>query len=387
MRKARLLPISLVALVACSLVILAARRSNADDAAAKAALEAKGIKASRTGLSLQEEGELTKAVNAATALKRKIPSSSGSESGGAASTAEAEAEIAQLNAQNVELKQQLAEVTQTAIPFKGTVMTKLNGQISANDNQISQLQQSLKQSTKSTDDSQKDAKAAREAYHQSVFDARKMADRVIGQYAELSKDPDVIAAVKSWNEATHATHALKPSHGFTAAVKKLEALEAKIPSEKITLKPQGTGFSASVAINGDYIGEMLVDSAAPSLLLTHQMAIDAGVKVDDAAETAAFQTSDGAEVQARHVVLKSVRVGSFLARNVACGVLPASNKTAKAVLGKSFLGQFKGQVDSTAGELSLARATASGASTRHRKKSAAKHTPKKSTKSTQSDES
>jgi clan AA aspartic protease (TIGR02281 family) len=387
MRKRHLLPVSLVAVFACSIVILAARTSTADETALKAALAAKGIKATRGGLSLQEEGELTKAVAAATKLKGKTFSTTSRDNSGGFENPEAiQAEIARLTELNVELKQKLAQLNQAPIPFKATAVTNLNHEISANDNAIAQLQASTKQAAKSNDDTQKDVKAARDAYHQAVFDARKMADRVIGQYAELSKDAEVIAAIKSWNEATHATHALKPSHAFATAVKKLETLEKTIPSEKIALKQQGTGYYASVAINGDFIGEMLVDSAAPSLLLPHQMAIDAGIKVDDSAETSPFQTADGAEIQARHVVLKTVRVGSFQARNVACGVLPASSKTAKAVLGKSFLGQFKGQVDSLSGELSLVRADASGSSTRRRKKPVAKHTQKKSTKSTQSDE-
>jgi clan AA aspartic protease (TIGR02281 family) len=387
MRKRHLLPVSLVAVFACSIVILAARTSTADEPALKAALAAKGIKATRSGLSLQEEGELTKAVAAATKLKGKTSSTTSRDNSGGFENPEAiQAEIARLSELNVELKQKLAQLNQAPIPFKATAVTNLNQEISVNDNAIAQLQASTKQAAKSNDDTQKDVKAARDAYHQAVFDARKMADRVIGQYAELSKDPEVIAAIKSWNEATHGTHALKQSGAFSNAVRSLEKLEKTIPSEKIPLKQQGTGYYASVAINGDYIGEMLVDSAAPSLLLPHQMAIDAGIKVDDSAETTPFQMADGSEVQARHVVLKSVRVGSFLANRVACGVLPASNKTAKAVLGKSFLGQFKGQVDSLSGELSLVRADASGSSTRRRKQPVVKHTHKKSTKSTQSDE-
>jgi clan AA aspartic protease (TIGR02281 family) len=385
MRKPHLVSVSGVASLAVSILLLAVQTSIADESAAKAALAAKGIRASRTGLSLQEEGELNKAVNAATALKRKIPSnSSGSDSGEFGNPAEVQAEIAQLTEQNAELKQQLAQLNAAPIAYKAPAILKLNQEISANDNAINQLQQSSKQAAKANDETQKDVKAAREAYFQAVFDARKMADRVIGQYAELSKDQEVVAAVKAWNEAAHTTHALKPSHGFDAAVKRLEVLEKKIPSQKISLKQEGTTYYASVAINGDVICDMLVDSAASALLLPHQTAIDAGVKVDDAAETTSFQGSDGSELQAHKAVLKSVRVGSFMARNVACGVLPASSKSTKAVLGKSFLGQFKGKVDSLSGELSLVRADAEGAT--HRRRKPAKHTLKKSSKPAQSDE-
>jgi clan AA aspartic protease (TIGR02281 family) len=385
MRNSHLFTVSGLASLAVAILFVTAQPGNADETSAKAALTAKGIRASHSGLSLQEEGELTKAVNAATALKRKIPSNtSNSDAGGMEDPAAVQAEIDELTQRNVELKQKLAQLNAAPIGFKGPAVLTLNQEISANDNAINQLQASNKQAAKSNDSTQKDIKAARDAYYQSVFEARKMADRVIGQYAELNKDQEVAAAVKSWNEAAHTSHTLKPSHGFDSAIKRLEVLEKKIPSEKVSLKQEGTGYLANVAINGDVICEMLVDSATPSLLLPHQTAVDAGVKVNEKAETTPFQTADGSEVQAHHAVLKSVRVGSFTAHNVACGVLPASSKSTKAVLGKSFLGQFKGKVDSLSGELSLARADAEGGSRRH-KKPAAKHT-RKSSKPAQSDE-
>jgi clan AA aspartic protease (TIGR02281 family) len=381
MRNAHLLAVSGLSSLAVAILFLTVQPGFADDAAAKAALEAKGIRASRTGLSLAEEGELNKAVNAATALKRKIPSgSTSSDASGAEDPAAVQAQIEALTEQTAQLKQKLAQLNAAPIAFKGPALAELNQQISANESAITQLQVSSKQSGKassSNNNTEPDAKAARDAYLQAIFEARKMADHVIGQYTELSKDPEVAAAIKSWNDAAHTSLTLKPSRGFDSAVKRLEVLEKKVPSEKIPLKQQGTGYLASVAINGDRICEMLVDSTAPSLLLPHQTAVDAGVKVNESAETTPFQTADGSEVQAHHVMLKSVRVGSFTAHNVACGVLPASSKSTKAVLGKSFLGQFKGKVDSLSGELSLVRADADGATRRH-KKPAAKHTSRKS---------
>jgi clan AA aspartic protease (TIGR02281 family) len=385
MRKSRQLTVSCVAGLAASILLSAAHISIADDTAAKAALAAKGIRASHGGLSLQEEGELAKAVKAAEALKRKIPSdSSGSDSSGFGNNADVQAEIAERTERVAQLKQELAQLNAAPIGFKGPAQVKLNQEISQNETILNQLQQSMKESGKAHDDSQKDIKAARDAYYQAVFDARKMADRVLGQYSELSKDPEVVTAVKAWNEASHSTHGLKPSHPFDSALKKLEALEKKIPSQKIALKQEGTAYSTSVAIN-DVMCDMMVDAAAPSVLLPHQTALDAGVKVDDAAGLTPFQGADGSEVQAHRVVLKTVRVGSFMARNVSCGVFPASNKSAKAVLGKSFLGQFKGKVDSFSGDLQLVRSDTEG-STRRRKKPAAKHTARKSSKAAQSDE-
>ena len=349
-----------------------------DEASAKAALAAKGIKATHSGFSTQEETEFSKAVTAAYTLKRKLATTSSQEQSAGSDNGEVEAEIETLAEQNQVLKQRLAQLSQTPIAFRGQITQELNQQISANDNQIAQLQQSKKQSTKSVDELHQTENTARQAYVQQVFDARKLANRVVAQYAELNKDQDVAAAVKEWNEATHKSGALKPSRSFESALKRLEALEKKLHSEKIPLKQQGLDYFASVTINDEKTCDMVVDTTAPTILLPYQMALDAGIKVDSAAETPAKSADVFSKTPPTPVILKSVRVGSFTAKNVACGVLPAKNTSAKAVLGMSFLGQFKFEINPGGSELSLLSVDRETATTRKKKKPVAKHVRKKS---------
>ena len=55
--------------------------------------------------------------------------------------------------------------------------------------------------------------------------------------------------------------------------------------------------------------------------------------------------ADGSVVKAKAVVLDSVRVGRFTAHNVECTVFPPGVDKAPPLLGMSFLGRFKVQLN------------------------------------------
>ncbi len=245
----------------------------------------------------------------------------------------------------------------------------------------------LNPSSKTADDRhKKDASPAKESpsldeYTQEVFEARKVADQLLTRYAELNQDKEVVAALKEWNEAAHTSSALKPSHSFESSLKRLEALEKDVGSETIPLRQEEKNSYATVVINEDTICELVVDPSASTIVLPYRVAVDAGVHLD-AAPKRTTETADGSEAQTKRVVLKSVQVGSFAAKNVVCHVLPAENTTAKGVLGSSFLKQFKSEVNAGGTELSLRRSD-TGATTHKKKK--AKHTSKRAPDSDPSD--
>ncbi len=387
MRSIRLFAIWAAAICGGSILISAVEPARGDEVSAKAKLAEKGIRATRSGISLQAETEFSKSVSTASSLKRKFLATIDQQQSAGYDNEEADAQVESLTQQNQLLRQRLSEINRTGFAFRGQVVQQINQQLAANEKEIALIQQSRKQSTKSGEELRQNGNSARQAYVQQVFSARKLADRLIAQYADLNQDKEVIAALKEWNEAAHTSNALKPSHSFESALKRLEALEGKIVSEKIPLRKKGTSYYATVTINGDKTCDMVVDTVAPTLLLPYQVAVEAGVNVDAATETTPVQTADGSRVQAKHVLLKSVRVGSFTAKKVSCGVLPAKDTSAKAVLGMSFLGQFKVELNAGSSELSLLRADAEGAATRRRKKPTPKHTLKKSVKPVPSDNS
>jgi clan AA aspartic protease (TIGR02281 family) len=349
--------------------------ARADEAAAKAKLAAKGIRATHAGLSLADEAELSKSVKKADSLKRKVTNSTKRSHASDVDPQEIEARIGELKAENEQWQQKINELNRFGFAFRGNAVAKLNEQISENNRDIAELQQLLKPATSPQGDEQhKAANAAREAYVQQVLDAREIADRLIAEYAKLKEDPDVLAAVKEWDEATQTSLALKPSHSFETSLKQLEALEKKMSTGKVQLRKDGNDLVASVTINDHTTLDMIVDAGATALLLPHKVALDAGIKLDGIAKTTELPMADGTKVTVTQVVLKSVRVGAFTAPNVACNVLPAKGVSDKAVLGMSFLGQFKFQINAGTSELQFFRIDTETASTQ--KKKTSKHTKK-----------
>ncbi len=385
MRIDRLATICSALLLGGFLVLSAVADARGDEASAKAALSGKGIKVSRSGFTVLGETEFPKSVTAAYKLKRKLGAAASEEQSAGVGDEEANAQIEELKQANVALNQRLQEVTKVAFAFRGQVVQQINQQIAANNQQIARLQQGEKKSTKSAEDSHKDEKATRQAYLKQVSEARTLADRLIAEYSELNHDKEITAAIKEWNEGAHTSHKLTPSHSFESSLRRLETLELKIVSGKVPLREKKQSYFATVTINDVEPCEMLVDAKVATLLLPHQVAVDAGIHVDTAPETTTVVLADGTKVEAKHVNLKSVCVGSFTVKNVACDILPATKTTAQATLGLSFLRHFKYDINAATSELSLTRADAHTAGT-HKRKRSSKHTLKKSSTTTPSDE-
>jgi hypothetical protein len=392
MRSFHLHSIGIVAVCTGACLLWAVQPARGDEASAKAKLAAKGIRAIHSGISLHAETEFSKAVTQAYSLRRKFQSATSRQHAAGSNNEEADAAVQQLMERNEALRKQAPPPTNQpfgVVPFQNQisqgVRAEISQQIQANDNEIALIHQAQKESTKNAGELRQEADSARSTYFQQVRDARALADRVVAQYAEVNKDPEVVAAIKEWNEATNTSATLKPTHGFESAVKRLETLEKKIVSEKIPLRQEGRSFYANVEINGKQKCEMMVDTTAATLMLPYQMAVDASVPVDfPTATKPAFASTTkparkdfGSTSEPKHVLLSSVRVGSITLKNVSCGVYPADMRTAKAVLGLSFLGQFKYEVNAVASELSLVRVDAEAVATHKTKKSTRKHPVKK----------
>ena len=386
MRRDRLAAICSVLLLSGSLILSAMTAARGDEASAKATLSGKGIKVSRSGLTVLGETEFPKSVTAAYTLKRKLGAAASEEQSTGVGDEEADARIQELKQENAALNQRLLEVTTVAFAFRGQIVQQINQQIAANNQEIARLQQGEKKSTKSAAGAPKDDKSNHDTYLKQVSEARTLADRIIAQYSELNHDTEVTAAIKEWNESTHASRKLTPSHSFESSLKRLETLELKIATGTVPLRDKDKSYYATVTINDLTPCEMLVDAKVDTVLLPYQTAVDAGLHLDAAHDTTSAAPADGPQAGARHVNLKSVRVGSFAVKNVACEILPASKKTAQATLGLSFLKHFKYDIKTGSSELSLTRADAHTSGTHKKRKSTTKHTLKKSSNTAPSDE-
>jgi clan AA aspartic protease (TIGR02281 family) len=123
-------------------------------------------------------------------------------------------------------------------------------------------------------------------------------------------------------------------------------------SDSIPLHRVGAAMCTTVAINEKREVEMVVDTGCTSMSLPHAVAVECGVNLA-AGRVIPVHIADGSVVQAKAVVLDSVRVGRFTAHNVECTVFPPGVDKAPPLLGMSFLGRFKVQLNG--GEMVLSR--------------------------------
>jgi hypothetical protein len=238
MRRIRPYTICLVAICVGSILLSAAKPARADEVSARTKLAEKGIRATRSGISLQADPDFSRSLATAFSLKRKVVATINQQQSAGYDNEEADAQVQTLSQQNELLKKQYSQINSSYFPIRHEIAEK----IKTNDSEIALIQETRKQAIKSFDELRKNANSASEKYVQQVLAARTMADRILAQYADLKKDKkdkEVVAALNEWNEAVGTSNELKPTHGFESALKRLEALEKQIVSEKIPLRHEG----------------------------------------------------------------------------------------------------------------------------------------------------
>ena len=103
---------------------------------------------------------------------------------------------------------------------------------------------------------------------------------------------------------------------------------------------------------------MVVDSGAAMVALPSATATELGIKVPLDARVIKLMLADGRTISAHGVTLPRVRIGEFEAENVEAAVLDDVSIQAEPLLGMSFLGNFKFEVDSAGKTLKLLRVKA-----------------------------
>jgi len=127
--------------------------------------------------------------------------------------------------------------------------------------------------------------------------------------------------------------------------KRLQHVEQQIFSESVPLQVEPNGSLYVDVVVGTKTTRMVVDSGATlvSLPMTTAAALDIKIPVD--APRLSLVLADGREIPARRVTLSQVRVGQFEAEQVDAAILDASAIGAEPLLGMSFLGNFKFEID------------------------------------------
>lgn len=264
--------------------------------------------------------------------------------------ATAEMEFRVADAQNAQWNLQLA---QPGIDVRTN--NRIVGLINANQTrlrQLTDLQDSLRTTIQQRRKELADAEAS---YAEVVLAARQDLKRLRETLQPLIDHPQLAIALK-----VHATnHRTPPTIDLESLLgtvdRKLGQIEAEIFRETIPLDVSSVGaLSVNVGINDQNV-PMLLDGGAALTVLPADLARRLGVTVPADALPVRLVLADGKTLMARSAVIPTVRVGGFEAEKVAAAVLDPGSEIAHPLLGMSFLGKFKFEIDSAAKELRLLR--------------------------------
>jgi clan AA aspartic protease (TIGR02281 family) len=315
----------------------------ASETLAKSKLSELGLRVSHSGLSLRDEKELASAFAEVNTLKRKLVAVTKQQQAAQQGIDELQDNLREHLRANVELSAQLANVPRSNV----SEHNRLVGMVNANSSAINLLMQEQEQSKKDIDLVRKESNAARESYVQQVARIRSLVEHLTGQYTELQVDSNAQSALSEWNSAANTRFEIKPSTYFLSSVKRLEALEKNVISEKIPLRREGNSYYATIVINGKSTQEMIVDTGAASVVLPYKVAVECGVNPDESSVTVIATTADRSKVKSKLVVLDSVRIGKFTAERVDAIILPREAKNAPLLLGMTFLSRFNFSINGT----------------------------------------
>ena len=196
---------------------------------------------------------------------------------------------------------------------------------------------------------------ARQEYLKETTKLRRLADQTNQGYTRLAEDPEVVAALAEINQTRKRPVSLGPRPIFARHLKQLRKLESAITTEKIALKPQIGVMWVDVSLNGTASKAMIFDTGESFITLPAELAAPAGLHPTENDPIVYMVVADGRRVEARRMVLESVRLAEFTVHNIDCLVLPTEAKEALPLLGGSFLRHFIFQVDQTARVLTMSR--------------------------------
>jgi aspartyl protease family protein len=230
---------------------------------------------------------------------------------------------------------------------------RLVGELSATSGAMAQLEEDKPELLKLAK-SEKDAVSREEEeFVQDLAKIREKVDAALEAWEELKKDKKLIDAMEAASKKIGKKISIQPSTTLISSEKLLKTYEQAMISESIPLEKESGVYSVKVSINGKPGEQMIVDSAASSISVSHDFAKKLGIEIKDSDDDAIVTLADGSQIPAKIVYLDSVRVGKFTAENVECCVMHPRAVNAPALLGMSFLDQFKFEIDSEKMELKM----------------------------------
>ncbi|TWU66083.1 hypothetical protein V7x_16400 [Crateriforma conspicua] len=259
-------------------------------------------------------------------------------------------QLSRLNRQYGELNLRLASIP----AISGRDHNKIVAMINATAAKTKQLAADRQNAKLNVDKQASQLHQAESDYAEVVMAIRADFDQLRDALAESLKDRKVSIALSVTHRNLNTPDELTADEILAPVLRRLEAEESEVFRETIELESEGNGLFVNVTVGGKTT-KMVLDSGASIISLPAKTAAELDIKIPADAPAMRMELADGRVIGARGVTLPSVRVGQFEAENVRAAVLDASASFAQPLLGMSYLGRFKFEIDAAGRTLKMLR--------------------------------
>ncbi len=325
--------------------------SEAVVAKADAVLKDAGLRRSGKALQSTEAAEFSRLLSGITRSRRELRLEQKNLLDTQTKLASIEAEISKLNRQDGELNLQLARVAGLDVSSNNRLVALIN----ATRTQISELRKQRTAQQNVVRAARSQVNQSEEKYAESVFQARKRITDLTQAITEDLQDPKVQIAIDVMHANFDVPKEVDAMSILRALDNRLRDFEKEVFRETIPLDVGSNGsLFTMVSVNQQAI-RMVIDSGATLITLPADAVAKLHVIVPDDAPVVPLVLANGGKINGRRVVLETVRVGQFEAKDVEAVVLEPIAANAEPLLGLSFLDRYKFELDSSAKTLGLLR--------------------------------
>lgn len=276
---------------------------------------------------------------------------------------EMELQLQQMNLGSLQAQNQIVALKQKNVQLNSALANasgvrennQIVGLLNANRSQIELLQKSIDDLDDQIKDGQSFINKKRDEFVLEIMAVRKLSDSFDEKAKSLKVNDEFVAIRGDIEESLQIkVKPLGESKSLARIRTNLEKLENIVLSDTIQLLDRGSGtFEATVSINGKETIELVVDSGASLVTLPERLAQQMGIRIGPEARPIRMTIADGSVINGKLIVLDSVRLGKFEAKNVECAILGREAVNAPNLLGMSFLGNFKFELDAAKGEITI----------------------------------
>ncbi|WP_234952756.1 retropepsin-like aspartic protease family protein [Rhodopirellula baltica] len=329
----------------------ATRYSASVEAKAEKILHEAGLRRSGKSLIANESAEIARAMTALVKQRRELILQQKELDSVLGQVQQINDQIRASENQDGELNLQLARVAGNDVASNNRIVALIN----ANRTRVSQLRSQRTKTQEQANEQRSSLNSKQADYAESVFQIRQDLDALRMLLAKTLEDPKVKIAVQVMNANQGVPASISAVDILQTIELRLAKIEQEVFSESIPLEIERNGsLYVTASVNNQPI-RMIVDSGATLVTLTAEAAKELKVEIPTDAPLLRLVMANGDEISAKRVELDSVRVGQFEAKNVSCAVLEPIATRADPMLGMSYLGEFKFEIDAAQKSLSMLR--------------------------------